>query len=99
MGCSGSEFAAITTVKSGDRVAVYNPQINQFRISIPITGDKTTFSKRVYVSSNMVDEWKIVCFELEDQKAHVVLEPIDNSKGVINGLEFGLANIVAVRNR
>jgi hypothetical protein len=99
IGCTTSDYTAITTVKSGDRVAQYNPQTNQLRISLPITGDKATFSKRIHICKNMMDEWKIVCCELNDLEANVVLEPIENTKGLLNGLDYGLANIVTVRNR
>ena len=58
-----------------------------------------TFSKRVCVCYNMMDEWRIVGYELDEQKAKVILEPIENTKGLLNGLEYGLANIVTVRNR
>lgn len=99
MGCSASDYTAVTSVKCGDRVAIYDPQTNQLCISMPITGDKTTFSNRLRVSNCMADEWKIICCEVNEQQANVVLEPIENTKGLLSGLDYGLANIVTVRNR
>jgi hypothetical protein len=99
MGCNTCNYTAETVVKSGDRVAVYNPQTNQLRISMPITGEKASFAKRVCISNCMMDQWKIVCCELKEKEAHIVLEPVENTKGLLSGLEFGLANIVTVRNR